>query len=85
MNKNEQKLKEIKERLELSSPGPWTGERRAYGSMVIFDGNEEPVYFIDAEGALEMGENDFNFIAQSKTDISYLLERIAELEKKLDK
>ena len=79
MNKDN-KLEEIRERLELSAPGPWRGETRVYGSTFIYDENDEPIYFIDAEGALEMGENDLNFITNSKEDISYLLEKISKLE-----
>lgn len=86
MKKNEDKesrLEDIKKRLKLSSPGPWKGESRIYGSTLIYDGNNEPVYFIDSKGSIEMGENDLEFISKSKEDISYLLEEIANLEKQL--
>lgn len=81
---------EIKERLAAATPWPWTvfNDHPLHSAPVVCaDGSFKGGIFVCAcnTSADNSGIKDANLIANAPSDIAYLLERIEELEKYIEK
>ncbi|WZO97291.1 hypothetical protein EP7_004316 [Isosphaeraceae bacterium EP7] len=69
------RVKEIKERCEKATPGPWMFDESLHVAAGF-----DPIFGWDGAGKTECKESDARFIAHAREDIPYLLARVAELE-----
>ncbi len=75
------RLAEIRERAEKATEGPWKVGGKGWNSATV---TQNGVYFTAACRPSLQGEMDAEFIAHSREDISWLLERDKERQKLLD-
>lgn len=76
----EQEIKQIEERANKATPGPWEFVDMAYE---IWAGNETVVGSTEDEG-LAISCDNAEFIAHSRTDIDRMLAEVKRLQKELD-
>lgn len=73
---DEQRLEEIKTRVEATSPGPWRFWRVAGGFIITTDDFNERV--VRGSGGVRLAE-DAEFIANAQRDIYWLLALVRQL------
>ncbi|GED14023.1 hypothetical protein [Aneurinibacillus migulanus] len=73
----EQELKEIRERLEAATPGPWEASGSPYGiNVYTLDG----ITICEKDEATRADFMNADFIAKSSTDIRRLLDEVEHLK-----
>lgn len=68
------RLSEIRARAEAATPGPWQSSKSNYGVIMLFNGTGRALL-----GPPE-GAGNAAFIAHSRGDIPYLLDRLEKAE-----
>jgi len=76
-------IEEIKSRCDKATEGPWYWEQeKRHGAVNFLYSKKLDVHIAVLDNA---GFDTYDFIAHSRTDIPYLLERVEQLEKERDK
>lgn len=77
---DEQKIQEIKERLQATTPGawvPWSPDKENIPAQaVMVKGSSEFVCITSFYGDFDASSRNAEFISHTKEDIAYLLEQI---------
>jgi hypothetical protein len=81
------RLAQIRARADAATPGPWKDSGTNRGKLIVSESDPWPVlelYGPDSEHRVVARFRDLEFMADARTDIPWLLERVEALERERD-